>query len=255
MKLKFLGTGGGRYVTASQRRKTAGIILETDEQDFFIDPGPGALVESTGLCEDVKSIVVSHNHLEHANDAQALIERVAYRHENSLTLYGSKSVIKGHGELERFVSGYHQDLCTDVKVLEDSSFSEEGLEVESQVMFHTDPTCAGFKVSSESETIGFWTDSEFSEELTGFYSDCDTLVVYCSRPRGKTVKGHLSLDQVPEIAEGSEASTLIVTHFGYKFLEQDLDEEKAWLEKKVEQKVVFADDGMEFPGNRKLGSF
>jgi hypothetical protein len=81
------------------------------------------------------------------------------------------------------------------------------------------------------------------------------MVIYCNRPKGETLEGHTSLDEVPHIVEDSEASTVIITDFGYKFLNQSLDEEKEWLEEEINAKVVFADDGMEFPGNRSLGDF
>ncbi|MFB6216464.1 MAG: MBL fold metallo-hydrolase, partial [Candidatus Aenigmatarchaeota archaeon] len=80
MKLKFLGTGGGRYVTGEQRRRTAGIVVQTEETQIHIDPGPGALVyahEELDEPLDTDAVIVSHAHLDHSNDAEAMIEVMA----------------------------------------------------------------------------------------------------------------------------------------------------------------------------------
>ena len=40
----FLGTGGDSYVIGRQLRASGGIILQLDEDQYHIDPGPGSLV-------------------------------------------------------------------------------------------------------------------------------------------------------------------------------------------------------------------
>lgn len=258
MKLKFLGTGGGRYVTGFQRRQTAGILLETDETTLHIDPGPGALVKTHEEHdpEEVEAIIVSHAHLDHCNDAEATIEMMTEAYDKPGTVFANETALKGYGDIDRAISSYHQDLCAKVKELgEDNEYSFKDVTVESQQMFHTDPKTAGFKIATEDKDIGFWTDTQFSEELIDFYEGCDTLVVYCARPRNESLRNHTSLDEVPKLVNETEPKTVIITHFGYKFLDSDLEEQEEWLDEQVEAKVVFAEDGMEFPGNRTLGDF
>lgn len=258
MKLKFLGTGGGRYVTGFQRRKTSGIIVETEETTLHVDPGPGALVETHQNHEPdaTEAVIISHAHLDHCNDAEALIEMMTEAYDKPGTVFANETALKGYGDIDRAVSSYHQELCANVEQLEDDEkHSFKDVEIESQTMFHTDPNTAGFKVYGDEKTIGFWTDTQYSAELVDFYTDCDTLVVYCARPRNESLRNHTSLDEVPEIVEEASPSTVIITHFGYKFLDSDLEDEKDWLEEQVDAKVVFAEDGMQFPGNRSLGDF
>lgn len=258
MKLKFLGTGGGRYVTGMQRRRTAGIILETDETKIHVDPGPGGLVYANQEedPEETEAVVVSHAHPDHANDAEAIIEMMTEAYDNAGAVFANKSCMEGHGDIEKVISEYHKGLCLDVEQLEEGgSYEFEDLEIESQEMFHGDPHTQGLKFSTEEKTVGFWTDTEFSEELLPFYEDCDTLVIYCTRPRGRSIKGHTSISDVPDILEASNATTAIVTHFGYAMLDNDMGEEKQWLKDQVDAKIVFAEDGMQFPGDAKLSRF
>lgn len=258
MKLKFLGTGGGRYVTGMQKRRTAGITVDTAETKVHVDPGPGALVYANQeeSPEDTEATIVSHAHPDHSNDAEAIIEMMTEAYDQPGAVFANKTAMEGHGDIEKVISEYHKNLCLDVETLkEGTTTSFKDLTIESQEMFHGDPNTQGFKLSTEEKTVGFWTDTEFSEELLPFYEDCDIMVIYCTRPRGRSIKGHTSVDEVPDIMESTEASTAIITHFGYSILDSDLEEEKQWLKEELDEKVIFADDGMQFPGDTKLSSF
>ncbi len=259
MKLKFLGTGGGRYVTGYQNRKTGGIVVQTDETQIHVDPGPGALVHLHKQLEnplETEAVIVSHAHPDHANDTEPLIGMMTQAADKPGALFASESVLHGYGEVEKAVSDYHKDLCMKVETLDDGSeHSFRDVEIESQEMFHGDPKTQGFTLETEEKKIGFWTDTEYSDELTELYENCDTLVVYCSRPRNAGIRGHISLDEVPEIVERTDVDNVIITHFGQKFLNSDLDEEEEWLKEQAATKVTFAEDGMQYPGNRSLGNF
>ncbi|MFB6199640.1 MAG: MBL fold metallo-hydrolase [Candidatus Nanohaloarchaea archaeon] len=258
MQLKFLGTGGGRFVTGRQDRRTAGILVETDETSVLIDPGPGALVYANqeDSPEEIEATVVSHAHPDHSNDAEAIIEMMTEAYDNPGTLFANKTVLEGQGELEKAVSEYHKDLCRRVEKLKPEKEHEfKDLKIRSQQMFHSDPHTQGLILETEAKTTGIWTDTEFSEELIEFYKDCDTIVIYCVRPRNQSIKGHTALDEVPEILEDLNASTAIITHFGSKFLNSDMEQQKQWLDQQVDAKIIFAEDGMKFPGDTKLSSY
>lgn len=258
MEIHFLGTGGGRYVTGQQKRKTGGILLKTDETQIHIDPGPGALVEShrEDDSSETEALIVTHAHLDHANDAEAIIEMMVEAYNSAGTVFANETVLRGFSDLEKKISDYHQNMCMDVKTLEDESeYSFKDLKIKSQHMFHSDPKTAGLTVENEDKKIGFWTDTEYSDELVDFYEGSDTLVVFCSRPRNESTRSHTCLSDIPEITEKLDVSTVLVTHFGFKFLDSDLEEQEKWLKDEIEPKVIFAEDGMTYPGNRKLDAF
>jgi ribonuclease BN (tRNA processing enzyme) len=178
----------------------------------------------------------------------------AYKHPG--TIFANESCLSGYSDVEKTISSYHQNLCGKVKQLEkDSEFEFKDLKIKSQQMFHSDPKTQGFTLETDEKKIGFWTDTEFSEELIEFYEGCDILVIYCTMPKEKNIRNHTSVDDVPEIVEHIEPGTVILTHFGYAFLESDTEKQKNWLKEKCDSKIIFAEDGMEFPGNRSLGDF
>ncbi|MFB6292483.1 MAG: MBL fold metallo-hydrolase [Candidatus Nanohaloarchaea archaeon] len=259
MKLRFLGTGGGRYVTGEQIRRTAGIVVETEESQVHVDPGPGALVYANEELDEpleTDAVVVSHGHLDHANDAQAIIEMMTESGDKPGAIFANETVLHGHADIEKWISNHHQEKCRTVETLEEGSEHEfQDIEIRAQQMFHSDPKTAGFIIETDEKTVGFWTDTEYSDELADFYSGTDVMVVYCTLKKGDSISSHTSIDDIPDIMERVDAGTVIVTHFGYSILDSGLAEQEEWLKEQVDAKVVFAEDGMEFPGNRRLGDF
>lgn len=256
MKLHFLGTGGGRKTLIEQSRKTAGTIIETEETAIYLDPGPGSITECQDYdTEKLRGLIVTHSHLDHYGGAEPIIELISFKHQNSCKLMAPESVLSGYSDINQSISDYHQNLCTEKVNLTKKDTEIGDLKIESQEMFHNEPKCRGLKISNGKKKIGFWTDTAYSEELIDFYSDCNTVIINCSMPHKMNSRKHTSLSEVPKILENLKAKTAIITHFGGEFLETNMEEEKNWLEEQVDQKVIFAEDGMTFPGDRKLSSF
>ena len=79
ISLRFLGTGGARFVVARQIRASGGIWMRFGETQIHLDPGPGALVRALSAlppCEprQLDAIVLSHKHLDHSGDVNVMIE-------------------------------------------------------------------------------------------------------------------------------------------------------------------------------------
>lgn len=233
--------------------------MQTEETQIHIDPGPGALVHSHRELDEpleTEAVIVSHGHPDHYTDAEPLIGMMTQASDKPGALFAPESVLQGYGEVEKAISDYHKDLCMKVETLEEESeHSFKDVEIKSQEMFHGDPKTQGFTLESEGKKIGFWTDTEYSDELTGLYEGCDTLVIYCSRPKNAGIRGHTSLDDVPKIVDKTGVENIIMTHFGQKFLNSNMKEEEEWLKEQIDAKVTFAEDGMQYPGNRSLGDF
>ncbi|MEM2816789.1 MAG: MBL fold metallo-hydrolase, partial [Candidatus Bathyarchaeia archaeon] len=113
-ELILLGTGGGRFTTITQRRRTAGIRILGDGLNLHLDPGPGALVYSVSEGLDpqkLDAILVSHSHPDHYTDAEVLIEAMTRGMTKKRgMLVASKSVLRGNSVCESSVSKYHQQM-------------------------------------------------------------------------------------------------------------------------------------------------
>lgn len=75
----FLGTGGARFVVARQLRASGGMRMTFGSTQIHVDPGPGALVRTLSHVppcnpRELDAIALSHKHLDHSGDVNALIE-------------------------------------------------------------------------------------------------------------------------------------------------------------------------------------
>ncbi|MFZ0966093.1 MAG: MBL fold metallo-hydrolase, partial [Candidatus Bathyarchaeia archaeon] len=111
IEIIFLGTGGGRFATITQKRRTAGIRIISEGLNLHLDPGPGALVHSINEGLDpqkLNAVIVSHCHPDHYTDAEVLIEAMTRGMTRKRgVLVASKSVLSGTDICEASISKYH----------------------------------------------------------------------------------------------------------------------------------------------------
>jgi len=78
-KITFLGSGGGRVVFANQLRNFGGFVINLDGHQVHFDPGPGALnclAANMISPSDTDVIFVSHAHIDHVNDLNAVVDAI-----------------------------------------------------------------------------------------------------------------------------------------------------------------------------------
>src|SRR3989344_9075376 len=112
-RIIFLGTSGSSAVTSKQMRSSGGIIIQVEDLQFHLDPGPGALnkAKEFGINPNhTCAVLVSHNHLNHCNDLNVVVEAMTHSGlEHRGLILASKSIIQptdGHP----FLTKYHQKL-------------------------------------------------------------------------------------------------------------------------------------------------
>ncbi|MEM1514501.1 MAG: MBL fold metallo-hydrolase [Candidatus Bathyarchaeia archaeon] len=241
LELIFLGTGGGRFATITQKRRTGGIRLISKENkvNFHVDPGPGALIYSLKMGLDprkIRAIFVSHSHLDHANDAEPLIEAMsegAVRRRGILV--ASKSVLRGNEICESSISRYHQAMPE--KVIEatvGSSFEVDGLEVSICKAVHSDPDTVGFRFNlKDFGGLAYIPDSEYFSDVSKFYSELRLIILSVLRPSGQPWEGHMTTDDAIKIIEEARPDMAIITHFGMQMIQRGPEKEVELIEKKT----------------------
>jgi phosphoribosyl 1,2-cyclic phosphodiesterase len=118
LKLVFVGTGGGRFITSTQKIHTGGIRFISDFSQIHLDPGPGALVYSLSLGLNqtkLDAILVSHCHLDHYGDTEVMIESMTKGGTSKQgTLLAPRSVLYGEGDYSAAISKYHKSIIKDI---------------------------------------------------------------------------------------------------------------------------------------------
>jgi phosphoribosyl 1,2-cyclic phosphodiesterase len=247
--LDFLGTGGGRFVMTSQRRRTAGIRLTDGETQVHIDPGPGALVFSNwaGLGPDkLDGLVVTHCHPDHYTDAEVFIEAMTKgtRAKRGM-LAATKSVLRGAEGIGPSISGYHQGIVHDlVELYEGTSFKVGELDFTATEAKHSDPFSVGLRINTCNGNIGYTSDTGYFKGVSESYNDLKLLILCTMWPRDNPIHIHLNTDDALKIIEESNPEACIMTHFGMRMLNAGPEKEAAYLAEESGVPVYAAVDGL-----------
>lgn len=252
IEITLLGTGGGRFATITQKRRTAGIRIISEDLNFHLDPGPGALVYSIngGLNpQKLNAVFVSHCHPDHYTDAEVLIEAMTKGTTKKRgVLVASRSVLHGNEiGFNPVVSKYHQQMPE--RVIEASpnkNFQIGNINVFVTEARHTDPDTVGFRFeTSEFGSFAYTSDTEYFEGLSKYYEDVRLLMLCVMRPSGKPWKGHMTTNDAIKIIEEAHPEQAILTHFGMQMLFKGPAREAKLIEKETGVPTIAAKDGMQ----------
>ncbi|MEM2183246.1 MAG: MBL fold metallo-hydrolase [Candidatus Bathyarchaeia archaeon] len=252
LEVIFLGTGGGRFATITQRRRTGGIrlISEHDKVNIHIDPGPGALIYSLEMGLDpqkIRAIFVSHSHLDHANDAEPLIEAMSEgTTKRRGVLVAARSVLRGNEVCESSISKYHQAMPERViEATVGASFEVDRINVTVCKAVHSDPDAVGFRFEVKGfGSLAYMPDSEYFSGVSSFYSGLRLLILSVLRPSGQPWEGHMTTDDAIKIISETHPEMALITHFGMQMILKGPEREAELIEKKTGVPTRAAFDGM-----------
>ncbi len=250
LEIIFIGTGGGRFATITQKLRTGGIRILSDELNVHLDPGPGALIHSleAGLDpQKLNGILVSHSHIDHTNDAAVFIEAMtAGGTRKRGLLAASHSVLYGNEICDKAISNYHIKLPE--KVIEakaGDTFKIGNLDVKVCKAVHSDPETVGFRFDTGSfGSFAYMPDSEYFEGIGDFLSGVRLLILSVLRPSGKPWKGHMSTDDAIKIINVVRPEIVIITHLGTLMIIKGPDSEASFIQGSTGITTKAAKDGM-----------
>lgn len=249
MKLQFLGTGGGRFATISQKRMTGGFrIDEIGGKNIHVDPGPGALVRSHqyGLNpRKINMLLVSHCHTDHYNDAEVLIEAMTHgMTKKTGHVIGSESVINGNDELGPSISKYHQTK-PEISVLHaGETVIDDDITVRGTKTHHGDPTCVGFNINYHDMNINYTADTEFFPELAEEHEGADVLIGCVIKEGERKIDGHLRTMDFEELVGEVKPQIAIMTHLGVNLIMNNPFQCTRIITKNTGVRTIAATDGL-----------
>jgi phosphoribosyl 1,2-cyclic phosphodiesterase len=250
LRIVFLGTGGGRFATITQKRRTGGIRFLSKGVNVHLDPGPGALVHSWNQDLDprkIGGILVSHAHPDHYTDAEVLIEAMTGGTvKRRGVLAAARGVLKGGKTVEAAVSKYHQSLPRrTVEVLPKTRVELGDMVVVGTEAKHSDADTVGFRFETSGGSVGYTSDTEFFEGIEKLYEGVRVLILCVLRPSGDPWQGHMTTDDAIKVVGAVRPRFVVLTHFGMKMIFRGPAEEAKRVEKETGVETVAARDGME----------
>jgi len=250
VELVFLGTGGGRFITITQKRWTGGIRIISGKSQMHLDPGPGAVVRSidAGLSpQKVKALLISHSHPDHYTDGEIFVEAMTRgMTRKSGTLIAPRSVLLGNDVCEASISKYHQSMVERViEARPDLRFNIDDVEIFTTRAVHSDPDAVGFRFTfPDIGDFSYTSDTEYFDGIGEYYRRTRLLILCVMRPRGAPWRGHMSSDDAVKIVGESNPERAIITHFGLKMFYSWPPKEATYIEKETGVPTVAATDGL-----------
>lgn len=243
----FLGTAGDTYVLSRQLRSSGGIILQIGENQFHIDPGPGALVKAKEFGVSLRAttaILVSHAHLNHAADLNAVIDAMTYRgFDKKGVLLGSYTVINGSGAHHPILDNFYKK-CVEryIVVQPHQHIGINDVEIQALPCDHSDPSAVGFKFFTKEFTLSYSSDTSYSRKLADYYKNSQILILNIPSVKGNGK--NLSLSDAMKVVSEVKPRLCIITHFGISMLEMDPLEAARDIQRDTGIQTIAAKDGM-----------
>ena len=248
-RLIFLGTAGSTAVVNKQLRSSGGIILQAEGLQFHLDPGPGAVQKAGefGLAlHQTTAVLVSHNHINHCNDLNAVVEAMTHSGiEHRGIVLGSKSVLQAMDNSHPFLTKYHQTLLEKVMPLEKKhKVGIELIEIHALSAQHTDPTAIGFKFFCPKFTLSYTGDTALTPELLEELAGTDILILNVPYPGNRATGLNLDTEAAIKIISQVRPKLAVLTHFGLEMLKTDPLQEARDILRITGVQTIAARDGL-----------
>ncbi|MFH0754179.1 MAG: MBL fold metallo-hydrolase [Candidatus Omnitrophota bacterium] len=246
--IKFLGTGGARFVASRQIRATGGLWLNFKDTNLYIDPGPGAVVRMHASKErfdpiHLDGIVITHKHLDHANDVNIMIEAMTDGgFKKRGVLFCPEDAVNGDPVVLNYVRAYLDKI---VFLKEKESYHVKDISFSTPVR-HIHPVETYGVIFHLNKTIGLIADTRFFDDLPDMYR-VDYLIVNVLRinPIEKhDVVDHLAVNDFVRIVEHIKPEIAIMTHFGMNLIREKPYRLAEKLKKETGINIIAAHDGM-----------
>jgi ribonuclease BN (tRNA processing enzyme) len=248
MKLTILGSG---TVAPSGSRNSAGYFVELPDAQIMIDCGAGtvhALARFGLRWEQMTHLFISHFHVDHIGELASLLSAFRY---GMKTDRSEPFTIIGPLGLDRVIDGlktafgsrlFEPRFPVSARMVTPGERLELGSDSTLSVAKtpHTQESLA-VRIESRGRVLCYTGDTDYSEQLAGFFSKADVLISECSLREPREGVRHLSVRQAARLAAKAEVAKLIVTHF---YFEVDDVELKSELQREYSGEVIIGRDGL-----------
>jgi phosphoribosyl 1,2-cyclic phosphodiesterase len=251
--IKFLGTAGARFVVMKQLRASGGLWLTLDDTTVLIDPGPGSLLRCLTSRPklnpmDLDGIILTHRHLDHANDINIMIEAMT---NGGFKKKGVVFAPSDALEDDPVILKYVREQVEHIELLrEKGRYTIGNISFTTPIRMKHGVETYGVNITGKSHTISLITDTDYFNDLASYFHG-DILIINVVLLEEKSSIEHLCLREAEQIIADNRPRLAILTHFGMSIVKARPWEIAEQLSKKLGVPVLAARDGMEI----KLDSY
>jgi ribonuclease BN (tRNA processing enzyme) len=244
-RIIFLGTAGARVTVFKQVRASGGIWLTLNDTNILIDPGPGSLVRCLRSRaklnpEELDAIILSHKHLDHSADVNAMIEAMTGGgFKKKGILFAPMDAL----EQDPVVLRYLRNYLDKIEILKEGSFyTVKNVKFTTPVKHIHGVETYGINFVDKNTSLSYITDTRYFEALSDHYKG-DILIINVVRLKPSPYD-HLCLEDAKNIIKAVKPKLAILTHFGMTIIRAKPWELVEKLSSELGIKVIAANDGM-----------
>jgi ribonuclease BN (tRNA processing enzyme) len=243
----FLGTGTGPAVVGKGLRSSGGILINLGDNQLHIDPGIGAVIKAGEYGANLRentAILISHAHLSHAHDVNAVIDAMTYSGlDKKGVLIANKTCMNGTEDYAPIVSNYYRSLLERfITVDRGQRIGINDIEIQTITARHSEPNSIGFKIFAPSLVITYSGDTVYAEDIVQQYMDSNILIL--NVPFLKKSENNLCMSDAISIIQRVQPKLAILTHFGHEMIKADPLYEVRDVQKQTKVQTLAAKDGM-----------
>ena len=179
----FLGTAGDSFVLSKQERLAGGIIIQAENTQLHLNPGPGALVAAALARIDLRktsAVIVTDNSLLHAHDTNAIIDIMTSGcfDTKGLLLAAKTALTQENQEIMPRISKEYQNAVERIVLLqEETRISYNDVQVETIKIKNTDKAAVGIKIITPHFSLGYTGKTKYTTKLYEQFIDVEVLIV------------------------------------------------------------------------------
>ncbi len=249
-KIIFLGTGGGRIILATQLVATGGFIIQTEGKQIWVDPGPGAVARAKQFgvkASKTDIIFVSHHHLDHSNDLNAVIDAMTLGGiQKRGILISTPTTIDGTGDDGPILLKAYRNFLNETRILKTGeSVQIDNLKFIATPAEHDIEYCNGLKLETPKFTLSYvGNTAPIIDKLIEAHSNSDILIMDVLKPGKEKWKTHFCTQDAINLTSKIRPKLAIITHFGAKMLRQKPVYEAREIQRQTNIRTLAAQDGM-----------
>ncbi len=249
-KILFLGTGGDAFVIGKQYRASGGIIFEYEDNQFHIDPGPGALVMAKMMginLRETTAVFITKNDIFRANDGNAVISAMTHEgmDKRGVLVCPSSVLLDDDKKKGPFVNKlYKEYLEKSITVDNTRRIGINNIDIEVIELKEPLEKECGFKFITPKFNLAYIPDTVLTNNLLADLNEIDVLIIGIREPRGSEKKTCMSGDNAEKIIKKVNPQLAIITGFGVKMLQADPLYEARELQRETGVQIIAAKDGM-----------
>ncbi len=249
-RIVFLGTAGDSYLMGSQALRTGGIVLDLEDDQFHIDPGPGSLIRLRDLNLNPRghtAVLVSNNSLLKCDDLNAVIDAMSYGGEDphGVVLCAESITSFTEESRPRLMKEQEGQVEKVVEVTPDSKVGINYLDFGFPKTRGVDETGVGFKIMTGSVVISYTGDTSYFSGLPAQHKDSDILIVNCKHPASISEKGFMNLEDASKLVGEVQPKLAVITGFGTKLYQKDVIQEAREIQKRTGVETTAGQEGLE----------